>query len=158
MRLSNRIRLIRNVLPFLIALVVVAVEFGISRLPSRQAELTAHLLFYGLLGPAVTFFSAEWIAEGTRARERAELELRELYGELSTSNGQLRAVQELMRDLADADKRLNGLARTAQQTAERKARSDKAGRATADDEGIYSLHVPESAMQRVFFNGFQKMP
>ena len=35
------------------------------------------------------------------------------------------------RDLADADKRLTDLARTAQQTAERKARSDRAGRATA---------------------------
>ncbi|MFC3859861.1 histidine kinase [Deinococcus antarcticus] len=101
-RLSNRIRLIRNVLPFLIALVVVAVEFGISQLPSRQAELTAHLLFYGLLGPAVTFFSAEWIAEGTRARERAELELRELYERLSVSHTRLAGMQELMRDLAEA--------------------------------------------------------
>lgn len=35
------------------------------------------------------------------------------------------------RALADADKRLTDLARTAQQTAERKARSDKAGRASA---------------------------
>ncbi|WP_309628113.1 ABC-F family ATP-binding cassette domain-containing protein [Brevundimonas sp.] len=41
---------------------------------------------------------------------------------------ELLAVQ---RDLAHADKRLSDLARTAQQTAERKARSDKAGRATA---------------------------
>ena len=40
-------------------------------------------------------------------------------------------LQAVRRDLADADKRLNDLARTAQQTAERKARSDKAGRATA---------------------------
>ena len=35
------------------------------------------------------------------------------------------------RDLVDADRRLGDLARTAQQTAERKARSDKGGRATA---------------------------
>ena len=35
------------------------------------------------------------------------------------------------RDLADADKRLTDLARTARQTAERKARSDRAGRAGA---------------------------
>lgn len=101
-RLSNRIRLIRNVLPVLIVLVVVAVEFGISRLPSRQAELTAHLLFYGLLGPLVTFFSAEWIAEGTRARERAERELRELYEQLSVSHSRLAGMQVLMRDLAEA--------------------------------------------------------
>lgn len=101
-RLSDRVRLVRNVLPPLIVLVVIVVELLITQLPNRHAELVAHLLFYGLVGPAVTFFSVEWIAQGTRARERAERELRELYIELSTSNGQLRAVQELMRDLADA--------------------------------------------------------
>jgi ATPase subunit of ABC transporter with duplicated ATPase domains len=40
-------------------------------------------------------------------------------------------LQAVQRNLADADKRLTDLARTAQQTAERKARSDKTGRATA---------------------------
>ena len=71
-RLSDRVRLVRNVLPPLIVLVVGLVEFLISRLPSAQGEIWAHLLFYGLVGPAVTFYSVEWIAEGTRARERAE--------------------------------------------------------------------------------------
>ena len=101
-RLSDRVRLIRNVLPPLIVLVVIVVESLIKRLPSTQAEFWAHLLFYGLVGPAVTFFSVEWIAEGTRARERAERELRTLYGELSTSHGRLRAVQELIREVAEA--------------------------------------------------------
>lgn len=101
-RLSDRVRLVRNVLPPLIVLVVVGVELLITQLPDRRSELVAHLLFYGLVGPAVTFFSVEWIAQGTRAREHAELELRGLYGELSASNGQLRAVQELMRDLSEA--------------------------------------------------------
>ena len=40
-------------------------------------------------------------------------------------------LQAVQRDLVDADKRLSDLARTAQQTAERKARSDKTGRAMA---------------------------
>lgn len=40
-------------------------------------------------------------------------------------------LQAVRRDLADADKRLNDLARTAQQTAERKARSDSTGRTAA---------------------------
>lgn len=101
-RISDRIRLIRNVLPLLIALVVVGVEFIIRLLPNRNAELWGHLIFYGLLGPAVTFFSAEWIAEGTRARERAERELRELYTQLSVSHTRLAGMQELMRDLAEA--------------------------------------------------------
>ncbi len=40
-------------------------------------------------------------------------------------------LQAVQRELADADKRLTDLARTARQTAERKARSDRAGRASA---------------------------
>ncbi|WP_263489826.1 GAF domain-containing sensor histidine kinase [Deinococcus multiflagellatus] len=101
-RLSDRVRVVRNVLPPLIVLVVGVVEFLISRLPVPRQELWAHLLFYGLLGPAVTYFSVEWIAQGTRARERAERELRDLYGQLHASHAQLGAVQALMRDLTDA--------------------------------------------------------
>ncbi|CAM4407220.1 GAF domain-containing sensor histidine kinase [Deinococcus marmoris] len=100
--LSDRVRLVRNLLPPLIVLVVGAVELAISLLGNGQRELWAHLLFYGLVGPAATFFSVEWIAEGTRARERAELELRDLYGQLSASHGRLQGVQELMRDLGGA--------------------------------------------------------
>ena len=101
-RLSDRVRIVRNALPPLIMLVVIGIELLIDQLGDVRSEQIAHLLFYGLLGPAVTFFTVEWIAEGTRARERAERELRELYAELRASHGQLRAVQELMRDLAEA--------------------------------------------------------
>ncbi|WP_188969065.1 GAF domain-containing sensor histidine kinase [Deinococcus aerolatus] len=100
--LSDRVRLVRNLLPPLIVLVVGAVELLISLLGDSRRELWAHLLFYGLVGPAVTYFSVEWIAEGTRARERAEVELRDLYGQLSASHGRLQGVQELMRDLGGA--------------------------------------------------------
>ena len=37
--------------------VVAVVEYSIAQLPNPRAEVWAHLLFYGLLGPAVTFFS-----------------------------------------------------------------------------------------------------
>lgn len=100
--LSDRVRLVRNVLPPLIVLVVAVVEYFIAGLRDAGREVWAHLLFYGLVGPAVTFFSVEWIAEGTRARERAERELRDLYGQLRASHGRLQAVQELMRDLTEA--------------------------------------------------------
>ncbi|WP_345451209.1 GAF domain-containing sensor histidine kinase [Deinococcus aluminii] len=100
--LSDRVKLVRNLLPPLIVLVVAVVEFVIAQLRNPVAEVWAHLLFYGLVGPAVTFFTVEWIAEGTRARERAERELRVTYARLSASHGQLQAVQELMRDLTDA--------------------------------------------------------
>ena len=79
-------------LPVLILLVVAVVEVLILTIPSPTTQVWAHVLFYGLLGPAVTFFSLEWIAEGTRAREWAELELRELYGQLRTSHGRLQGV------------------------------------------------------------------
>lgn len=102
MALSDRVHIVRNVLPPLIVLVVAVVEFGIAQLPTAAAQVWAHLLFYGLVGPAVTFFTVEWIAEGTRARERAERELLDTYAQLSASHGRLRAVQELMRDLTDA--------------------------------------------------------
>lgn len=102
MALSDRVQLVRNVLPPLIVLVVAVVEFLIAQLRHPSAEIWAHLLFYGLVGPSVTFFTVEWIAEGTRARERAERELRLTYAQLSASHARLQAVQELMRDLTDA--------------------------------------------------------
>lgn len=100
--LSDRIGLLRNLLPPIIVLVVVGIEMLIVQLPTQRSQLIAHLLFYGLIGPAATYYSMDWIAQGTRARERAENELRHLYGELSASHGRLRAVQEMMRDLTDA--------------------------------------------------------
>lgn len=100
--LSSRVRLIRNLLPPLIVLVVVGFEFCISLLPRPEWQIWAHLLIYGLVGPAVTFFSAEWIAQGAHAREEAEQELLVTYAALSASHERFQAVQELMRNLTDA--------------------------------------------------------
>jgi signal transduction histidine kinase len=100
--LSQRLRFSRSILPALIVLVVVAYETLVRRLPDQNTEITAHLLFYGLLGPLATFFTIQWIADGARARERAEQELRRLYVQLSAQNERLEAVQTLMREVADA--------------------------------------------------------
>ena len=100
--LSRRLRFSRSILPALIVLVVVAYETLVRRLPDQNTEITAHLLFYGLLGPLATFFTIQWIADGARARERAEQELRRLYVQLSAQNERLEAVQTLMREVADA--------------------------------------------------------
>ncbi|MFC6592183.1 hypothetical protein ACFP81_09360 [Deinococcus lacus] len=100
--LTGRETWLRAVLPPLFVLVVFVVEILISRIGSLSTEFWAHLLFYGLVGPSVTYFTLSWIAEGTRAREQAEQELRELYAQLRQSHGQLQAVQELMRDLTEA--------------------------------------------------------
>ncbi|MCY1701549.1 GAF domain-containing sensor histidine kinase [Deinococcus sp. SL84] len=100
--LAQREELLRKVLPPLIVAVVLVVEVAISQLRNLQLEFWAHLLFYGFAGPTVTFFALDWIAEGARARTRAEAELRGLYEELSRSHEQLQHIQALMRDLTEA--------------------------------------------------------
>jgi len=100
--LSRRLRFSRSILPTLIVLVVVAYETLVRQFGNPGAEITAHLLFYGLLGPLVTFFTIQWIADGERARERAEQELRRLYLQITAQNDRLEAVQTLMREVADA--------------------------------------------------------
>ncbi len=100
--LSRRLRFSRSILPALIVLVVVAYETLVRQFAARSFEITAHLLFYGLVGPLATFFTIEWIADGARAREKAEQELRRLYLQISAQNERLEAVQTLMREVADA--------------------------------------------------------
>lgn len=100
--LGNEVRLLRNLLPALIILVVVVVEWLMLSLDNTKMQLWAHIIFYGLLGPSVTFFTVDWIAKGMQAREQAQKELKQLYLELSASNERLLAVQELMRSLSEA--------------------------------------------------------
>ncbi|WP_456829899.1 histidine kinase [Deinococcus sp. UYEF24] len=95
-------RFSRSILPALIVLVVVAYETLVRQFGNPGAEITAHLLFYGLVGPLATFFTIQWIADGARAREEAEQELRRLYMQITAQNERLEAVQTLMREVADA--------------------------------------------------------
>jgi signal transduction histidine kinase len=100
--LSRRLRFSRSILPALIVLVVVAYEALVRQFSDRSFEIMAHLLFYGLVGPLATFFTIQWIADGARAREEAEQELRRLYTQITAQNERLEAVQTLMREVADA--------------------------------------------------------
>ncbi|WP_407541540.1 sensor histidine kinase [Deinococcus radiomollis] len=100
--MSRRLRFSRSILPALIVLVVVAYETLVRQFGNPGAEITAHLLFYGLVGPLATFFTIQWIADGARAREEAEQELRRLYVQITAQNERLEAVQTLMREVADA--------------------------------------------------------
>ncbi|MFC6616620.1 GAF domain-containing sensor histidine kinase [Deinococcus radiophilus] len=100
--LTQREQLLKRLLPPLIVVVVLVVELVIAQLRNLQLEFWAHLLFYGFAGPTVTFFALDWIAEGTRARLRAEAELRGLYEQLQRSHGQLQHMQALMRGLTEA--------------------------------------------------------
>ena len=99
--LSRTVLLTRNLLPILIVLVVVAYEELFVPLGNASFARIAHLAFYGLAGPLVTFFTIQWIADGVKAREIAERELRELYAELSASHERMSALQHLMREVSE---------------------------------------------------------
>ena len=54
-----------------------------------------NVLFYGTLGPAVTFLTLNWIASEVRRREQAQGELRGLYDALSRSHALLGQIQRV---------------------------------------------------------------
>ncbi|MGL5003686.1 MAG: sensor histidine kinase, partial [Casimicrobium sp.] len=89
-------------LPPLIVLVVVSYQFLVVQLEPNRPAFWAEILFYGILGPMVTFFVLSWIAAEVRERERAETELRALYLELSESHERLAAVQRVTRNVSEA--------------------------------------------------------
>ncbi|PZA07305.1 MULTISPECIES: sensor histidine kinase [unclassified Meiothermus] len=77
------IRLARLILPFLIVMVVVIFEVALEPIGISRPSFWAHLAFYGLLGPLVTFVTLEWIAQQVLERERAQVALFEANRRLS---------------------------------------------------------------------------
>ncbi|MFN3265291.1 MAG: hypothetical protein ACK41E_00460, partial [Deinococcales bacterium] len=100
--LNKRVRTAQAVLPPLIALVVVAYQLLVVQIEPGQTNFWAALLFYGIVGPLVTFFVLSWITAEVRERERAEAELRNLYSELTESHARLAAVQRVTRNVSEA--------------------------------------------------------
>ena len=98
----RRVRTAQAVLPPLIVLVVVLYQLLVVQLEPGRTGFWAELLFYGIVGPLVTFFVLTWIAAEVRERERAETELRNLYTELSESHARLAAVQRVTRNVSEA--------------------------------------------------------
>ena len=100
--LYRRVNALRILMPFAIVAVVVGYELGVAQLGNRGNEFWAHLLFYSILGPFVTFYIITWIIVGIQIRQKAELELRDLYAELKSANRRLDTVGQLIRSLAEA--------------------------------------------------------
>lgn len=100
--LHRRANLARILLPPLIVLVVLGYEVFFIKLGDKNFQLWAHLLFYGIVGPSVTFYTISWILEGITLRQKAELELLQLYTELKHANRRLDTVSHLIRGLAEA--------------------------------------------------------
>ncbi|MEM7736250.1 MAG: GAF domain-containing sensor histidine kinase [Deinococcota bacterium] len=100
--LSQQIRRARIWLPLLIVCVVISYEIYIIPLGGPTWNLWAHVLFYGILGPAVTFVTLTWIAAEVLLRERAQEDLENLYGELQASHELLATIQDVTEQFASA--------------------------------------------------------
>jgi signal transduction histidine kinase len=101
--LYRRVRLAQFGLPFLIVLVVVGYQLLVVQLLVGSRAFWAELLFYGILGPLVTFFVLRWISAEVREREKAEHNLLGLYSELSQSHRRLAAIQRITKQVSEAD-------------------------------------------------------
>lgn len=100
--LYRRVRLAQVFLPPVIVLVVVFYQLYIVRLTSQSGAFWAELLFYGIIGPLVTYYTIGWIGVEVREREKAERDLRELYLELSESHRRLAAIQHVTKQVSEA--------------------------------------------------------
>lgn len=100
--LSQQILMTRIWLPLLILAVVLAYELYIIPLGGAMWNWWAHVLFYGISGPAATYVTLTWIASEVRRRERAQADLERLYGELQASHDLLATIQEVTEQFAAA--------------------------------------------------------
>jgi signal transduction histidine kinase len=101
--LYRRVRLAQVFLPPLIALVVVFYQLYIVHLPSLSGAFWLELGFYGIVGPLVTYYSIGWIGVEVQEREKAERDLRGLYLELSESHRRLAAIQQVTKQVSEAN-------------------------------------------------------
>ncbi|CAN5461892.1 GAF domain-containing sensor histidine kinase [soil metagenome] len=100
--LYGQIKLARFWLPLAILVLVLAYQLLIVPLGDARWEFWSTLLFYGILGPVVTFVTLTWIASQVKGRELAQNELRELYTELRASHELLAAIQNVTERFAAA--------------------------------------------------------
>lgn len=84
--LYGQVKLARFWLPVTIVGVVLMYQLGIVPLGGDTWRFWSQLLFYSILGPAVTFLTLSWIAGEVRLREEAQEETARLYRELQASH------------------------------------------------------------------------
>lgn len=109
--LSRRVKLFRFLLPLLIFLLVLLVEF---LLRSHQVEpwiRWVRVAFYGLLGPLVTYLTLEWIAQQVHSRESAQ-------ESLAAANRHMACVGELLKLALSAENLEQALSQMAKEVAE----------------------------------------
>jgi signal transduction histidine kinase len=100
--LYQQVKWARFWLPLAIVGVVLVHQLVILPLGDEAWRFWGQLLFYSILGPAVTFVTLDWIAQQLREREEAQGELRRLYLELQASHELLTAIQKVTEQFAAA--------------------------------------------------------
>ncbi len=100
--LYQQIKLARIWLPLLIIGIVLIHQLLIVPIGNEIWRFWSQLLFYSLLGPAITYITLDWIASEVRERERAQNELRHLYDELQASHALLGTIQKVTEQFATA--------------------------------------------------------
>ncbi len=100
--LHAQVRWARIWLPALIVGVVLLHQLVVVPAAPEAVRFWVQLLFYAILGPAVTFVVLDRIAEALLEREKAQHELQRLYGELRDSYAVLGALQRITERFAAA--------------------------------------------------------
>lgn len=100
--LHEEVRFARLWLPLAILGVVLLYQLGMAQISHPWVRFWAQLLFYGIVGPIVTYVTLNWIANEVKQRERAQQELAHLYDELRASHELLTAIQRVTERFATA--------------------------------------------------------
>ncbi len=97
-----QLRLARLWLPATIVGVVLLWQLVVVPQGGDAWEFWATLLFYSILGPAVTYVVLDWIATEVRLREEAQARLGSLYTELRDSHELLSGIQRVTESFASS--------------------------------------------------------
>ena len=100
--LLQQVKLARFWLPITIVGVVLFQQLVVVPLGGPNWQFWEELLFYSILGPAVTFVTLDWIAAEVQKRERAQAELERFYTELQDSHALLGTIQKVTEQFAAA--------------------------------------------------------
>ena len=100
--LFQQIMLARFWLPATIVGVVLVHQLSIVPLGGERWQFWSVILFYSILGPAVTFLTLNWIGSEVKKREETQNEFQILYKELQKSHALLGQIQRVTEQFASA--------------------------------------------------------
>ena len=101
--LYKQVKRARFWLPISIIGVVLMFQFNIVNGGNEGWRQWSGVLFYGIVGPIVTFLTLSWIAAQLKEYEIAQNKLRSLFTDLQASHALLGTIQEVTEQFATAD-------------------------------------------------------